>query len=68
MVVPIALVAIAIFLYMKNHFENKRDEKRYAKMEHQQESLERLLKTIRKKESDQSNGTSEASATEPNKE
>lgn len=49
MVIPVALVAIAIFLYLKNHFENKRDERRFTRLEHQQETLERTLRTVRKK-------------------
>lgn len=49
MVIPVALVAIAIFLYLKNHFENKRDERRYSRLEHQQETLERTLRAIRRK-------------------
>jgi hypothetical protein len=49
MVIPVALVAIAIFLYLKNHFENKREEIRYTRLEHQQETLERTLRAIRKK-------------------
>ncbi len=49
MVIPVALVAIAIFLYLKNHFENKRDERRFTRLEHQQETLERTLRAVRKK-------------------
>lgn len=68
MVVPVALVAIAIFLYMKNHFENKRDEKRYSRLEHQQETMERLLKAIRKKDTHQNEDPTVADATESDKE
>lgn len=49
MVIPVALVAIAIFLYLKNHFENKRDERRFTRLEHQQETLERTLRAVRNK-------------------
>lgn len=50
MVGIIAIVAVFIFLYFKNYLDNKRDQRRFDRLERHKELLEKTLDTIRDKD------------------